>query len=164
MCPSCYLKMKFQQPRGHPLIAITPWLSYGCNGLRFIWESFNSHGQTVLTLQRSEEKIMIFTILKENNVTSCGAKARAKPILQWFIPCKARIEIQKHLERLLDYEILLICQSFWNMSLLLVLKQSAADYWPVEHLWAVNKAIFTLHLVVLLYFWGSSLKQLSLHV
>jgi hypothetical protein len=39
---------------------------------------------------------------------------------QYFIPCKAQVRIQKHLNRLPKYGILLPCQSSWNTPLLLV--------------------------------------------
>ena len=46
---------------------------------------------------------------------------------QYFIPCKAQIRIQKHLERLLKYGILWPCQSSWNMPLLPVQKPETDD-------------------------------------
>lgn len=57
---------------------------------------------------------------------------------QYFIPHKAQVGIQKHLERLVKYGILHSCQSSWNIPLLPIQKPGTEDYQLVQDLWAVN--------------------------
>jgi hypothetical protein len=75
---------------------------------------------------------------------------------QYYIPHKAQIGIQKHLDRLLKYGILLSCQSPWDTPLLPVQKPGTEDFRPVQDLHAVNSASVTLHSVVPnpYMFWG----------
>ncbi|KAF0885103.1 POLY protein, partial [Crocuta crocuta] len=67
---------------------------------------------------------------------------------QYFIPRKAQVGIQKHLERLLKYGILRLCQSPWNTPLLPVQKPGTDDYRPVQDLRAVNQGTVTIYPVV----------------
>ncbi|KAF0881435.1 POK19 protein, partial [Crocuta crocuta] len=68
---------------------------------------------------------------------------------QYFIPRKAQVGIQKHLERLLlEYGILRPCRSPWNTPLLPVQKPGTDDYQAVQDLRAVNQVTVTIHPVV----------------
>jgi hypothetical protein len=67
---------------------------------------------------------------------------------QYYIPHKAQIGIQKHLNKLLKYGILWPCQSIWNTPYLPVQKPGTADFRPVKDLCAVNSTTVTLHSVV----------------
>ena len=73
---------------------------------------------------------------KEWRLYSLKEEARAEPTLQrqYFIPHKAQKEIQKHLEKLLKYRILLLCQSPWNTPILPVQKPGTDDYWLIQDL------------------------------
>jgi hypothetical protein len=53
---------------------------------------------------------------------------------QYFIPHKAQVRIQKHLDRLLKYRILQPCHSCWNSPLLPIQKQGTKDFRPVQDL------------------------------
>jgi hypothetical protein len=81
--------------------------------------------------------------------TSSGSRIKPRVILvnqrQYYIPHKAQIRIQKHLDRLLKYGILQSCQSPWNTPLLPVKKPGTEDFRPVQDLHAVNSATVTLH-------------------
>jgi hypothetical protein len=65
---------------------------------------------------------------------------------QVYVPHKAQIGIQKHLDRCLIYRILQPFQSPWNS--LPVQKPGTDDFRPVQELYAVNSATVTLHTVV----------------
>jgi hypothetical protein len=84
---------------------------------------------------------------------------------QYYIPCKAQIWIQKHLDRLLKYGVLQPCQSPWNTPLLPVQKPGTEDFRPVQDLHTTNSATITLHRVVPNHtrFWAlSQLRQSTL--
>jgi hypothetical protein len=57
-------------------------------------------------------------------------KLRATPVSQkqYYIPCKAQVGIQKHLDKFLKYGILWPCQSFWNIPLLPVQKPGTEGF------------------------------------
>ncbi|KAK1346910.1 LOW QUALITY PROTEIN: hypothetical protein QTO34_000770 [Cnephaeus nilssonii] len=58
---------------------------------------------------------------------------------------EARLGIQVHLDRLLQWGLVKRCRSPWNTPLLPVKKPGTNDYHPVQDLWAVNEAVITLH-------------------
>ncbi|KAK1336443.1 hypothetical protein QTO34_004250 [Cnephaeus nilssonii] len=77
-------------------------------------------------------------------------KPGAQPvkICQYLIPREARLGIQVHLDRLLQWGLLKRCQSPWNTPLLPVKKPGTNDYRMVQDLRAINEAVITLHLAL----------------
>jgi hypothetical protein len=70
---------------------------------------------------------------------------------QYYISCKAKIGIQKYLDRLLKYGILWPCQSSWNTPLLPAKKPGTEDFWPVQDLHAINSGCYFTPVVPNLY-------------
>lgn len=64
---------------------------------------------------------------------------------QYFIPRKAQVGIQKHLERRFEYGMLRPCQSPWKAPRLPVPKPGTDDERPVQDLRAVNQVTVTIH-------------------
>jgi hypothetical protein len=65
--------------------------------------------------------------------------------IQYFIPCKTQVGIQKHFDRFLKYGP---CQSSWNTPLLPIQKLGTGGFRSVQDLWAENSATVTLHPIV----------------
>jgi hypothetical protein len=125
------------------LALITPWE-----------EEWRLHSVEA-ALRRQEMPLKVPGIWAEDN--PLGLAVNIPPVVrvtlvrvrQYAIPMRAQEVISHHLQRLLNYGILRLCQSSWNTPLLPVQKPGTNDYCPLQDLWAVKKAAVTLHLVVL---------------
>ncbi|KAK1346752.1 LOW QUALITY PROTEIN: hypothetical protein QTO34_000612 [Cnephaeus nilssonii] len=89
-------------------------------------------------------------LAKDHTPVLIDLKPGAQPvkIRQYLIIRDARLGIQVHLDRLLQWGLLKWCQSPWNTPLLPVKKPGTNDYHSVQDLRAVNEAVITLHSVL----------------
>lgn len=77
-------------------------------------------------------------------VVSLLTKVTPVRVLQYLRNQKARLGAAPHIRRLLEANILPLCQSTWNMAFL-VLKLGTSGYSPAQDLWEVKKRTETIH-------------------
>lgn len=95
-----------------------------------VWEEGNPPG-----LAKDDGQVLI--VLKPG--------AQPVKIHQYPIPREARLGIQVHLDRLLQWGLVKQCRSPWSTPLLSVKKPGTNNYYPVQDVQAINEAVITLH-------------------